>query len=83
MQGKSKFLTSIYYVKKPSSPRYHRNRCFGPFDMMEGMKDSDFTTEYSKFEVELGANVLHTLDFEDLTRIAPPLLQNTPLRKSA
>jgi outer membrane protein OmpA-like peptidoglycan-associated protein len=31
---------------------------------MEGMKSSDFTTEYSKFEVELGANVLHTLDFE-------------------
>lgn len=45
---------------------------------MEGMKDSDFTTEYSKLGVELGANVLHTLNFatgssalneEDLRRI--------------
>ncbi|MGJ8635153.1 MAG: OmpA family protein [Luteolibacter sp.] len=30
---------------------------------MEGLKDSDFTTEYSKLGVELGANVLHTLNF--------------------
>ncbi len=31
---------------------------------LEGQKDSDLTTEYSKLGVELGANVLHTLDFE-------------------
>ena len=31
--------------------------------MLEGQKDSDLTTEYSKLGVELGANVLHTLDF--------------------
>jgi len=31
---------------------------------LEGMKDSDLTTEYSKLGVELGANVLHTLDFK-------------------
>lgn len=31
---------------------------------MEGMKDSDLTTEYSKLGDELGASVLHTLDFE-------------------
>jgi outer membrane protein OmpA-like peptidoglycan-associated protein len=30
---------------------------------LEGMKDSDLTTEYSKLGVELGANVLHALDF--------------------
>lgn len=30
---------------------------------LEGQKDSDLTTEYSKLGVELGANVLHTLDF--------------------
>lgn len=31
---------------------------------LEGMKDSDLTTEYSKLGVDLGANVLHTLDFK-------------------
>lgn len=31
---------------------------------LEGMKDSDLTTEYSKLGVELGAKVLHTLDFK-------------------
>lgn len=31
---------------------------------LEGMKDSDLTTEYSKLGVDLGANVLHTLTFE-------------------
>jgi outer membrane protein OmpA-like peptidoglycan-associated protein len=31
---------------------------------MEGMKDSDLTTEYSKLGVELGANVLHSLSFK-------------------
>ncbi len=31
---------------------------------LEGMKDSDLTTEYSKLGVDLGANVLHTLAFE-------------------
>ena len=31
--------------------------------LLEGQKDSDLTTEYSKLGVELGANVLHTLDF--------------------
>lgn len=30
---------------------------------LEGMKDSDLTTEYSKLGVDLGANVLHSLDF--------------------
>ncbi len=30
---------------------------------LEGRKDSDLTTEYSKLGVELEANVLHTLDF--------------------
>jgi outer membrane protein OmpA-like peptidoglycan-associated protein len=30
---------------------------------MEGMKDSDFTTEYSNLGVQLGASVLYTLDF--------------------
>lgn len=30
---------------------------------LEGMKDSDLTTEYSKLGVDLGANVLHALDF--------------------
>jgi len=30
---------------------------------LEGNKDSDNTNEYSKIGVELGANVLHTLDF--------------------
>lgn len=30
---------------------------------LEGMKDSDLTTEYSKLGVELGANVLHTLNY--------------------
>ncbi len=32
--------------------------------LLEGQKDSDLTTEYSKLGVELGANVLHTLDFQ-------------------
>lgn len=32
--------------------------------MLEGKKDSDLTKEYSKLGVELGANVLHTLDFQ-------------------
>jgi outer membrane protein OmpA-like peptidoglycan-associated protein len=45
---------------------------------MEGMKDSEFTTEYSNLGVELGASVLHTIDFatgssvlneEDMRRI--------------
>lgn len=31
---------------------------------LEGQKDSDLTTEYSKLGVELGANVLHTLAFQ-------------------
>jgi outer membrane protein OmpA-like peptidoglycan-associated protein len=31
---------------------------------LEGMKDSDLTTEYSKLGVELGANVLHTLEYK-------------------
>jgi outer membrane protein OmpA-like peptidoglycan-associated protein len=31
---------------------------------LEGMKDSDLTTEYSKLGVDLGANVLHALTFE-------------------
>lgn len=31
---------------------------------MEDQKDSDLTTEYSKLGVDLGANVLHTLDFK-------------------
>ena len=31
---------------------------------LEGMKDSDLTTEYSKLGVDLGAIVLHTLAFE-------------------
>ncbi len=30
---------------------------------MEGVMDSDLTTEYSKIGVDLGANVLHTLSF--------------------
>lgn len=30
---------------------------------MEGVKDSDLTTEYSRLGVDLGANVLHTLSF--------------------
>lgn len=30
---------------------------------MEGVKDSDLMTEYSKLGVDLGANVLHTLSF--------------------
>ncbi len=30
---------------------------------LEGVKDSELTTEYSKLGVELGANVLRTLDF--------------------
>ncbi|WP_411827076.1 hypothetical protein [Luteolibacter sp. AS25] len=30
---------------------------------LEGMKDSDLTTEYSRLGVDLGANVLHTLSF--------------------
>ena len=30
---------------------------------MEGLKDSDFTSEYSKLGVELGANVVYTLNF--------------------
>lgn len=30
---------------------------------LEGNKDSDLTTEYSRIGVDLGANVLHTLDF--------------------
>ena len=45
---------------------------------MEGVKDSDLTTEYSRLGVDLGANVLHTLSFatgsstlskEDLSQI--------------
>jgi outer membrane protein OmpA-like peptidoglycan-associated protein len=45
---------------------------------MEGVKDSDLTTEYSRLGVDLGANVLHTLSFatgsstlskEDLSKI--------------
>ena len=45
---------------------------------MEGVKDSDLTTEYSRLVVDLGANVLHTLSFatgsstlskEDLSQI--------------
>jgi outer membrane protein OmpA-like peptidoglycan-associated protein len=31
---------------------------------LEGMKDSDLTTEYSKLGDELGASVMHTLDFK-------------------
>lgn len=31
---------------------------------LEGMKDSDLTTEYSKLGVDLGANVLHALTFQ-------------------
>lgn len=31
---------------------------------LEGMKDSELTTEYSKLGVDLGANVLHTLNFK-------------------
>ena len=54
---------------------------------LEGMKDSDLTTEYSKLGVDLGANVLHALDFatgssvlseEDMRRIDLIIAEEIP-----
>lgn len=54
---------------------------------LEGMKDSDLTTEYSKVGVDLGASVLHTLTFatgsseltaEDMTQIDGIVAEGAP-----
>lgn len=54
---------------------------------LEGMKDSDLTTEYSKLGVDLGANVLHALDFatgsselteEDMRRLDLIIAEEVP-----
>jgi outer membrane protein OmpA-like peptidoglycan-associated protein len=54
---------------------------------LEGMKDSDLTTEYSKLGVDLGANVLHALDFatgssklttEDMQRLDAIIAEEVP-----
>jgi len=54
---------------------------------LEGMNDSDLTTEYSKLGVDLGANVLHALDFatgsselteEDMRRLDLIIAEEVP-----